>query len=42
MKTYRSIVLVSSDTRSIELGAQEVFQAIQQELAVLVWKKKFL
>ncbi|HPC06884.1 MAG TPA: NADP oxidoreductase, partial [Anaerolineaceae bacterium] len=32
MKTYRSLVLVSSDARSLELGAQQVFQKIQQEV----------
>ena len=32
MKTYRSLVLVSSDSRSMDLGAQEVFQKIQQEV----------
>ncbi len=32
MKTYRSLVLVSSDTLSMELGAQEVFQSIQREV----------
>jgi NADP-reducing hydrogenase subunit HndC len=32
MKTYRSLVLVSSDTRSMELGAQNVFQSIQHEV----------
>ena len=32
MKTYRSLVLVSSDTRSMELGAQEVFESIQREV----------
>ncbi|HQN05379.1 MAG TPA: NADH-quinone oxidoreductase subunit NuoF [Anaerolineaceae bacterium] len=32
MKTYRSLVLVSSDARSLELGAQQVFQRIQQEV----------
>mgnify|MGYP000904267364 CR=1 FL=1 len=32
MKTYRSLVLVSSDERSIELGAQDVFQSIQHEV----------
>ncbi|MEN6435850.1 MAG: NADH-quinone oxidoreductase subunit NuoF [Anaerolineaceae bacterium] len=32
MKTYRSLVLVSSDPRSLELGAQDVFQSIQHEV----------
>lgn len=32
MKTYRSLVLVSSDSRSMEMGAQEVFQKVQQEV----------
>jgi NADP-reducing hydrogenase subunit HndC len=32
MKTYRSMVLVSSDTQSVERGANEVFQQFQQEI----------
>jgi NADP-reducing hydrogenase subunit HndC len=32
MKTYRSMVLVSSDTQSVEKGANEVFQRFQQEI----------
>jgi NADP-reducing hydrogenase subunit HndC len=32
MKTYRSMVLVSSDDRSIERGANEVFSTLQQEI----------
>ncbi len=32
MKTYRSMVLVSSDPKSIERGAQEVFQRLQEEV----------
>jgi len=32
MKTYRSMVLVSSDEQSIEKGANEVFAALQQEI----------
>ena len=32
MKPYRSLVLVSSDPRSMELGAQDVFNRLQQEI----------
>lgn len=32
MKTYRSMVLVSSDPLSMERGAQQVFEKLQQEL----------
>ncbi|MBE0699627.1 MAG: NADH-quinone oxidoreductase subunit NuoF [Anaerolineaceae bacterium] len=32
MKTYRSMVLVSSDEASLERGAQEVFQRLQEEI----------
>lgn len=32
MKAYRSMVLVSSDPKSIELGAQDVYQKIQNEI----------
>jgi (2Fe-2S) ferredoxin len=32
MKLYRSMVLVSSDEASLERGAQEVFQRLQQEI----------
>ncbi len=32
MKAYRSMVLVSSDAASMELGAQEVFQRLQDEI----------
>lgn len=32
MKAYRSMVLVSSDTRSLERGADEVFKALQKEI----------
>ena len=32
MKAVRSMVLVSSDPKSMELGAQEVYQCIQEEL----------
>ena len=33
MKAYRSMVLVSSDTDSMERGAQQVFQCLQEEIA---------
>ena len=33
MKTYRSMVLVSSDPVSMERGAQQVFQRLQEEIA---------
>ena len=33
MKTYRSMVLVSSDPDSLARGAQQVFQCIQDEIA---------
>ena len=33
MKTYRSMVLVSSDPASMERGAQQVFQRLQEEIA---------
>ena len=32
MKTYRSMVLVSSDPESIERGAQQVFERLQEEI----------
>ena len=32
MKAYRSMVLVSSDARSLERGADEVFKALQREV----------
>ncbi len=32
MKSYRSMVLVSSDPESIEKGANEVFQTLQAEI----------
>jgi NADP-reducing hydrogenase subunit HndC len=32
MKPYRSMVLVSSDPRSMELGAQDVYNRLQQEI----------
>jgi hypothetical protein len=32
MKTYRSMVLVSSDPGSMERGAQQVFQRLQEEI----------
>ena len=32
MKAYRSMVLVSSDPLSMERGARQVFEKIQQEL----------
>jgi len=33
MKTYRAMVLVSSDSDSISRGAQEVFERLQEEIA---------
>ena len=33
MKAFRSMVLVSSDPTSIELGAKEVFETLQSEIA---------
>src|SRR5512142_921123 len=33
MKTYRSMVLVSSDADSMARGAQQVFQCLQDEIA---------
>jgi NADP-reducing hydrogenase subunit HndC len=33
MKAYRSMVLVSSDSESIEKGANEVYQALQSEIS---------
>ncbi len=33
MKAYRSMVLVSSDPKSLERGAQEVFQSLQDAIA---------
>jgi NADP-reducing hydrogenase subunit HndC len=32
MKAYRSMVLVSSDTKSLEQGAQQVYQKLQDEI----------
>ena len=32
MKTYRSMVLVSSDPLSMERGAQQIYNQIQKEL----------
>lgn len=33
MKTYRSMVLVSSDPQSLELGARDVFEKLQAEIS---------
>ena len=42
MKAVRSMVLVSSDPKSMENGAQEVYRCIQEELKALDWTRKYL